>query len=176
MDWITDLVTNAVSGGLTGLLGTVFSGLMMWKENADKRAFEIEMRKMDISERKAEAEITLKQIEAESEAARVQGELTAFTASLNSDRASYSVGTDKHLALVIVDVVRGLIRPVLTVALVWVMTVVTFDVIEASGGYEDFISREGSQVGSELIGALIYMTTTAVLWWYGARSVSKSLK
>ncbi|QCG76673.1 TMhelix containing protein [Vibrio phage vB_VhaS_R21Y] len=176
MDWIADIFTAAVSGGLTGLLGTVFSGLVMWKENSDKRKFELEMRRLDISERKAEAEITLKQTEAETEATKIAAELNAFQASQKGDKATYSTKHPSNGWLIAVDVVRGLIRPVLTLALVTITTMITFDAIEATGGYEKFVAVQGVNIVLSLIESLIYMTNTAVLWWFGARSLSKSVK
>lgn len=176
MDWITDIFTNAVSGGLTGLLGTVFSGLIMWKENADKRKHELEMRRVDIEERKTEAEITLKQTNAETEAARFVGELNAFQASQRADKATYSIKDPSNPWLIAVDVVRGLIRPVLTIGLVIITTIITFDAIEAMGGYDQFLEVQGAQIVIDLVLALVYMTTTAVLWWFGTRALDKSIK
>lgn len=176
MDWITDIFTTAVSGGVTGLIGTVFSGVMMWRENADKRKHELEMRRVDIDERREEAALTLKQIDAESEATKIAAELNAFNNSISADKATYSIGGSDSAALLFVDVVRGLVRPALTLTLVIITSVVIFDVIEAAGGYDSLIESQGVELYSDLIHALIYMTTTAVLWWFGARENKKILK
>ncbi|AUR96005.1 TMhelix containing protein [Vibrio phage 1.215.B._10N.222.54.F7] len=176
MSWITDIFTTAVSGGVTGLIGTVFSGVMLWRENANKRKHEIEMRRVDIEERKAEAELTMKQIEAETEATKISAELNAFNSSIQADRATYSSRGSDSAVLLFVDAVRGLVRPVLTVALVIITSIVIFDVIEAAGGYDTVIQAQSAELYADLIHALIYMTTTAVLWWFGAREVKKSIK
>ncbi|QNJ59191.1 TMhelix containing protein [Vibrio phage vB_ValS_PJ32] len=176
MEWITDVLTSAVSGGVTGLIGTIFSGFMLWREKKDARQHEKEMRRIDIEERRAEAELTLKQTQAESEALKITSELNAFTASLKSDKATYSTKAPTNTALVIVDVVRGLIRPVLTLTLVTILTIVTFDIINAYGGYEKVITDQGVQMVDDLIHSIIYMTNAAVLWWFGTRDLNKKIK
>ncbi|APD18951.1 hypothetical protein [Vibrio phage J14] len=40
MSWVSDVVTTALSGGVTGVLGVALSGFFTWKEKANERAHE----------------------------------------------------------------------------------------------------------------------------------------
>lgn len=176
MSWIADVVTTAFSGGITGLVGAVFQGFLHLKENSDKRKFDLEMRRLDINELVKEGEIALKQTQAEAESRRIVGELNAFASSQKADKATYSNKRSSNPWLVAVDVLRGLIRPVLTIGLVCITVVITIDVVEASGGYENLITQHGTSLASELILSIVYMSSTAVLWWFGTRANNQAIK
>lgn len=175
MDWLTDIFSTVATGGITGVIGSVFTGIMAYKEKGAQRAHEKQMRDLDIQERKAEAEISLKQVEAETEGQIAMGELQAFNTSLSSDQARYATGANEHWAFVIVDVIRGLMRPALTVGLSYALCQVIFDVIEALGGWEVVVAAQGMSIVNDLIQSLIYVTTTAIVWWFGSRAVQKGL-
>ncbi|QKE60714.1 transmembrane helix protein [Vibrio phage vB_VhaS-VHB1] len=176
MEWITDLLTSAVSGGVTGLIGSIFSGFFMWRESVNKRKHELDLGRLALEERKLEGEQLLQQIKANSEANIAMAEMGAFTNSINADRKTYS-GRGGKLAflLTIVDFIRGLTRPALTAFLVYLVASITWDMVDALGGYDVVIKELKSlDLVERLIMAIIYMATSATLWWFGSRQLQKS--
>jgi hypothetical protein len=66
-----------------------------------------------------------------------------------------------------VDVVRGLMRPVITLGLLILMAVIYFTVAQDMAGPDDV------PVQITIIATVLYVGTTAVLWWFGTRNLSK---
>lgn len=175
-----DSLLNVFSGGATGLIG---AGINLFAEHKkaktamekadkdaenDRKMFELEAEHAD--RLSARVEDSKKEIEA----------VKLFGESIKADKATYSQGAAKALeslgmksdtgwvggfslimailslsALVMVDVARGLIRPVMTAYLVFMVA---------------DIGNEESK------GALIYMGTTALFWWFGTRVIPRAKK
>ncbi|ANO57635.1 hypothetical protein [Vibrio phage vB_VhaS-a] len=176
MDWITEFLTSALSGGVTGLIGSIASGFFMWREKVNQRKHELDLAKLSLDERRLEGEQLLQQIKAQSDATIAMAEMGAFANSINADRRTYSTSKGSRL-LQFVDFVRGLTRPVLTFFLVYLMSSITWDIVDALGGYEAVIQGIGSMsLVERLILGIIYMTTSAVLWWFGSRQIQKGFE
>lgn len=172
MSWIADVVTTALSGGVTGVLGVALSGFFTWKEKANERAHELALGEQDLKERRLEGELLHKQIEIEANAQVRQAEAQAFAESFNADQARYSIGdtSGANKALIFVDVVRGLIRPCLTLYLVVILTVLAYQLITALGGLNEVLSTmDGQSLLTDIVQAMVYLTVTAVTWWFGTR-------
>ncbi len=142
-----------LTGGATGLLGTVFSGVFDYfkqkQRNQHTLAMMMEERKtmeLEIHGRERVAVI-------EAESAQDIAASKTFAASYQSDQAHYSKGD--HPALVWVDVTRGLIRPILTVALVALVA--------------KFYFTADVESQHHIVATVLYITTAAVLWWFGTR-------
>ena len=159
-----DLFTSLITGGATGLLGTAISGLIGLFQARSERGHEIEMRKLDIDLAKAEASSAERVAAVEAESASHQAEMRALEASYR-DAHSRMSRPGEGGALKAVDVVRGLIRPVLTVALVAAVIVIFF--------YVGVPELDADKVGVRIIGTVLYLATAAVLWWFGQRQIEK---
>ncbi len=74
-----------------------------------------------------------------------------------------------------VDVIRGLVRPIMTV---YVMVVVTFIYLELQrlvGGMSSIPVIEAMSIYSTTINSILYVATTVVLWWFGIRGARKAI-
>ncbi|WAS28546.1 TM Helix protein [Vibrio phage LV6] len=175
MEWLNTFLGTALSGGVTGLLGTIFTGITTYLDKRSARQHELELYRLQIEERKTEGEIYLKQATVQVEGAIAMGELNAFTTSLSSDRATYATDAGDSWVFIIVDGVRGLMRPVLTTLLALAVIYLAVDVVEAVGGWDVVVKSQGMGLVSTLIDALTYCTVTAVVWWFGGRATQKGL-
>lgn len=175
MSEFTNILSSALSGGITGLIGTVFTGVTTYLDKKALRKHELDLRNLDIAERKAEANIMLEQTNAHTAGIIAQGELTAFNTSLTSDRAMYATNAGGSWAFIFVDAVRGLMRPVLTMVLAAGLLKLSFDVIEALGGWDAIVRAQGMDLINNLIESLTFCTVTAVVWWFGGRATQKGL-
>lgn len=170
MDWLTGIFDATLTGGITGLVGTVFTGWMTFKEKAADRAHQVVMRNLDMEERKIEADLAIKHVNAENEGKIALAEMGAFSASFGSDRATYSVGSDSTM-LLFVDAVRGLMRPILTMVLVVITGWLTFEVVESLGGWGSVKADYARTILDGMINTLLFCTATAVTWWFGSRAL-----
>ncbi len=169
-----EALLGAAGGGVTGLIGT---GIHAWlRRGEEKRAQEhtLAMREMDLKEMEREAELALRRVETEATrhlqeaqqerlAAQDIAAAQMRTSSYQQDEARYGGG--------MVDVIRGLMRPGITVCLLLMSLAVGWMVWHLVGGLESLPAAMLLEILRKLIDALIYLTTTAVVWWFGGRAM-----
>ena len=160
-----DLLMGVLSGGVTGLLGTVISGGMKFFENRQKHGHELAIMEMESKQMRVEAEIAKDVVELEMEGKDRTAAWSALEASYKESTARMSKGDSAWL--VMVDVVRGLMRPVITLGTLTLMGVIYFTVAQG------MVGPEGISVQVTIIQTVLYIATTAVLWWFGTRNMSK---
>lgn len=153
-----EAVIAILTGGATGLLGTLISSGVSFFERRQRNKHELELRRIDLEVTRAESEGAERVAAIEAESARDQAELAALAASHRSEAVRWSSGDSKWL--VFVDVVRGLMRPALTAASLAAVTVIYFTLSSPAPTVD---------VAVRIIDALIYLATTTTLWWFGTR-------
>lgn len=186
-----DLIGNVAAGGLTGLIGTgITQGVDLIKQKqANKHELakgaqlllqnEHELKMLD-KEKEYQLSMAISENEAAKELAETglkQATIIAdagnLQASIGHDRASYSLDMSKAgkfgaVLGSIIDLLRGIVRP---------LTTFFFEIVLAVMVYYSF--QEASRIDpsalagelSKLIDAVIYITTTVVMWWFGARGI-----
>lgn len=174
-------IASVLSGGLTGLIGTVTQKVFEYKTKQlevelqkTKFANEIELKKVDaqLMEQEWKARTQVAEIEA---TAKVEAEdAKAFSAALTSEPQKYSSGpltVKQNWLMVLLDFIRGIIRPGLTIYLCAITTVVYLQSKEAMG-----MGLSGSQaydLVTQIVNTILYLTTSCVLFWFGSRNKSK---
>jgi len=148
-----DAIASVLTGGITGLIGTAVSGVVEYFKTKQRNAHELAMIQAERETLQLEIAGRERVAEIESESARDISASESFRESLRADIARYSSGDSPWL--VGVDVVRGLVRPVLTLGLVaftaWIYAT-------APESMEDQVTS-----------TVLYVCTAAVLWWFGTR-------
>lgn len=180
-------ITSVFSGGLTGLVGAGFTAFIEMKKQQAEYDHQYKMEQLTIESMKQE-------YAARKDIAIVEGQTETNIAdaavlkeSYLADSLAYSqktVWSDKgrygwvlDTLLVLVDVLRGSVRPLVTYFLIGFMAVLF---ARAYSAYE-MLSPEmqdpvvlGNLV-DQIITAALYVTTTCVLWWFGTRSARKAI-
>ena len=187
MDWLNTAlgtIGSVVSGGLTGLLGI---GVQRYFDMKNKQ---LDLQIMDkkhaheLAMKKADAEIVAQEWAARTQIAmdenRSQVEVAdsqAFAASFN-EPVRFSDGIKPNSAqawlLVILDFIRGIVRPGLTMYLCALTTAVYFKasalVDPALDGVQYF------KIVSEVVDTILYLFVTCSCWWFGVRNRGKNAK
>ena len=146
-----------LSGGATGLLGTAISAGIGWIERRQRHQQELELRRIDLEMTKAEAASAERVAAIEAESAQSTAELRAIEQSHRQAGGRWSSGDSAWL--VAVDVVRGLIRPLLTLAFLALAAVIYFRLP----------TPEVPDVAARMVDTVLYLATTTTLWWFGTR-------
>lgn len=149
-----ELLGSVLTGGATGLIGTAVSHVFSFFKEKQKNAHTLAMMREERETLMLEIEGRERVAEIQSESAQDIAESKAFLASMNADRARYSSGDSRWL--VMVDVVRGLIRPALTVGLVIFVGVI-------------WSTSNDPEIDKQVVATVLYVCTAAVLWWFGTR-------
>jgi hypothetical protein len=172
-------LSAVVSGGMTGILGVVVQRIADYKNKQldlqlmdKKHTHEVKMREVDalIMQQEWAARTEVASIEAAGREAVADSQ--AFAASFN-EPSRYSEGakfTDNQAWLmVILDFIRGIVRPGLTIYLCILTTFVYF---EAKGllANSPINETQAYEIIKLIIGTILYLTTTCLLWWFGSRN------
>ena len=159
-----DTIMSVLTGGATGLLGTVVSGAIDFFQSRAEHKREMDLRRLDIELAQTEAGAAEKVAAIEAEGARHAAELEAMEASYREASSRMSRAGDGFL-MKLVDFVRGMTRPVLTWGLVALVGTIYFT-LGAAG-------LEPESIKPRIVETVLYLATAAVLWWFGQRQIEK---
>jgi len=179
---IAGVFSSAAFGGITGLFGTLISKVGDYYALKQKNAFDLAMRDKDMAIAQIEAtkEVTIAQ---DTNAAnREIAESEVLGKSYEADRATYltpDVQKDVPpkmkgivaLAMAVVDFVRGMTRPGLTLYLCILTTLMYLQMkaIVTAAGQQAFTPADAVKIIILIVDAVIYLTTVTVTWWFGTR-------
>ncbi|GAB6178067.1 hypothetical protein JCM16814_29580 [Desulfobaculum senezii] len=171
-----EFLLSIVSGGATGILGSLFKGIGDYMKRKQEMKHEREMRKFDMEMMDKEWEYRDRAATREGEV-RLQESADALkAASYANDQATYSRGLDIKLKfsrflLVLVDVVRGLTRPVLTGYMLWLIwdTRRAVDSALVAAGADMLDVATAMDLQKRIICTILYLGSMTVAWWFGDR-------
>ena len=150
-----DLIATVVSGGATGIIGSIVGGAFKWLDRRDAareadavRAHELSLQRLAIETRGAETESERAIVEAETAGA-------ALVASYRHDRAAAP-------ATPWVADVKAMVRPALTFALIVLTAAIYFALDDGADG--------AAELRAYVVNTVVYTTSAAVLWWFGDRA------
>lgn len=168
---LEEVIGVASSGGLGAIIGAV-SGYFTRRQQAklEESRFEHDqaMRKLDLQEAKLEQEHALAVADKQLELAETEAEIQAQVADsqlLESSilAASKSSGNSK------VDALKGLMRPLITVFMLIVSTWLLAALWKKLGGLEAFSTEELVSLFEYMVKQIVFLTVTAVTWWFASR-------
>ena len=149
-----DVIASVLTGGATGIIGSAIGTVGRFLEKRQ----ELKQMKLEFDQelQLQQLQITARKDELESEQAIVQtqAESDIKTASYSHD-ASYGVSTP------IISSMLRFVRPALTFGLL------------GFSGYIFLSVQEDANIVRELSNQIMFLTTTAVAWWFGDRSLRK---
>lgn len=176
-------VLLGASGGIFGILGALFKhGLEVYQETKKEQQSllllkENNLHELAMADKQAELMVLESKNALKIADTTVYGEVEkasydALEASYEADKASYSAAPTSPW-LIAVDVVRGMIRPSLTLYFAIFLSVLTFMVYSnlPAEVYND--QKFLASTFYRLIDALIFLGTSAVGWYFAARPSSK---
>jgi len=158
------MISDIIFGGLTGLIGGIAQKVADYKTK--KLELELLQKKTDaeIQLRKVDAEIMAQEWAARTKVAEIETASEDFKASFNEPELySEHVKPTKQQGwlLIFVDFLRGIVRPFLTLYLCAVTTVM-------------YLRTDGGTINPQsVVDTVLFLTTTAVCWWFGSRGAKK---
>lgn len=180
-----EILGSLFGGGITGILGAVFTKVVEYKNQKRADAHEIKMAEVERETMKLEQagkiKIAVKESEAEMDVAKTEAEaekyladVDAFWKSVEADKASFLTGKVRGTAFTsfvftIVDALRGVVRPLLTfymaILLTWIASTL-YSIVKLSGGVDP---DQAFVLLKLMISGLLYIGTVVILWWFGTR-------
>jgi hypothetical protein len=174
------------SGGATGLIGVIAQRYGDYKNKQLDMQLESQRHMNAVAMRQVDAEIMKQEWAAKTKVAEVEAagkeavaDAGAFGESYKLEPTRYSEGVKpsrgQGWVLVLLDAFRGIIRPGLTIYLCALTTYVWFQV-RAVLATENLDPADVLDVWKMVVGTILYLTTTCVLWWFGTRNKAKQPK
>lgn len=173
-----------LSGGVTGLLGVVFQRFADYKNKQldmqiEKQKGDLELLKMDKEAQIRQAEIAgkIEVANVETRGASDVAESAAFTKSFEMEPKRYAdgpapagrAGVISYLLLTTVDVIRGIVRPVLTLYLCGIATYLYLDAHSLLSA-KIFTPEQAISIVGGIIDTILYLWVTCTTWWFGTRN------
>lgn len=198
------MLLDVVFGGITGLVGTIWTGYNNRKVKelelkaidakhsydiarikAESDAMIVEARaNIQITQSKANALIELEKMEA-FKTSQEQGNQIALTTKL-AEKLVGATGWVRYISIPLItiiafflglaDVFRSFARPLITMYLLFVSSWIAWKAWELMSYSKNIItSTQAVSILEQTISVLLYLSTTAVCWWFGDRMSEKGL-
>jgi hypothetical protein len=194
-----------VLGGITGLIGTIWSShnkrklyALEIKDKAGRRSHELAMVKAESDATIAESRAQIEVVSARVSGAVDLAETEAFTQSLGSIQANFfdasymerlfavegrlrylAVPAGILLALFFgtLDLVKGSARPGITFYLLGISTWITIKSWQLLDKINpsQITAKMATGITSDAVGIIFYLTVTSVTWWFGDRMAAKGM-
>lgn len=146
-----EILGSVITGGASGLAGTAITAWVEHKKQAQKNAHELALLKH-------EKELATLEIQGRERVATVEAEGAALVASYEADARRYGTGTSRWAHLLdLVDVVRGLTRPVLSGYFAGLLCFIWY-------------STNEDELRVKITATILYVATTGIVWWFGSRA------
>lgn len=161
------MISDLIFGSVTGLIGGIAGKVVDFKV----KKLEIEAKKIQLDQeiqlRRVDAEVMREEWAQRTKVAEIEADATIYKASQN-EPTSYSANikpTEKQgWLLVALDVLRGSVRPVLTLYLCGIVTVL-------------YLRTDGGRVDPQsIVDTVLYLATVCVSWWFGSRTSAAPVK
>lgn len=178
------IVSSVFAGGATGIIGVI---AQRWADYKN-RQLDLQLEQMridgDLAKRKLDAEIMAQEWAGRTKVAEVEAEgrsdvasSEAFAASFKMEPARYFegprpkgiIGAVIALSQAMLDVVRGFVRPGLTVYLCVITTMIYLNAL-AIMALKTITPDQAFEMVKMINATILYLTTTCVLWWFGTRN------
>lgn len=183
---LLDILASVLSGGATGLIGAGMQMFASWAKGKQ----EIELQKLknenNLALLKLQGELADKEWAHRTEIAAIQergaenkSANEAFAASFNLEPKSYSEKIKptwgQAWVLVLLDGIRGIVRPGLTIYLCVLTTLIYFQSRDLLNR-ENLSAIQALDITNQVINTVLYLCTTVVLWWFGSRNQGAKAK
>jgi hypothetical protein len=178
------------SGGATGIIGVVAQRFADYKNKQLDMQLEAQRQANALQMKEVDAKIMAQEATAKVEQTKVEGELrkeddiikgktetdvadaAALAASYNLEPKQFSSGTltdGQRWLMVVLDAFRGAVRPLLTIYLCMLTTLVYYQARNILSG-QQLDMATAMELEKMIVGTILYLTTTCVLWWFGTRN------
>jgi len=197
---ILGLLSTALSGGLVGIFGSLFTNILTFFNQRQKNKHDLSLREMDLKEISANKEFMLAEAQANIQITKTQvegavelQESVAFTESQKSamtslfkpsymDRLMEKGGWWNNLVCSIiaflfgtVDFIKHILRPGMTVFISIIFALICMESWEilSQGGYEWTMDKAVAII-TMMVDAVVYLTLMVWGWWFSDRRIAKA--
>jgi hypothetical protein len=173
LDVIIDLATSSGFGAIVGLVGSQLAKIEKRKRAIIDNAHERDMADLDMQRDAAESAQALQMADKQIEQSQAEAEIASEVSSGEAFTASQLMG-NKPSGPSKMDQFRTAMRPLITIFLLFMVSVLTYKIQKLLGGLESLQVTELLKLYIHIINQLVFLTVTGVLWWFGSRDTDNA--
>ncbi len=176
MGVLMQVLSSSAFGAVIGLLGSWLTKREERKNHKIKSEYEFKMAELKKAETELKYRHELELAEKKIEGIKTQGTIDKDLEELKAFKESVKTQS-KNSKIKIVDAIRGLMRPTITLYLLVIGTIIAINLHHFAGGIENSLSApEVVIMYRETIAQIMFLLTTAITWWFGSRPSSSRIK
>lgn len=179
LEFLGTALSSIVGGGLTGILGVVAQRVADYKNKQLDLQLSQQKFNHELAMKQADAAIMREEFASRTQVANIEADSRvnvadsqAFAASFNEPQ-KYSEGVKPSAGqgwmLVILDFIRGIVRPGLTLYLCALTTLIYVHAREQLKA-SPITPEHAHELVKLIIGTILYLFTSCLLWWFGSRN------
>lgn len=167
LETLLGILASGGTGAIVGLIGSFAIKWLDLKVLKEKLTVEVKMAEIRTRELELEQSHALALADKEIDKAEVEGKITLDVAEMQAFAESQKAQAIRYGG--VVDSIRGLMRPVITLFLLIASTWILYRVWQMVGGLQALDQDELLALFKSQIDAMTFLTMTAVTWWFGSR-------
>lgn len=170
MSMILEFLVGGGAGGVVGLVGAYLTKLEERKVLQIKNTHEKDMGNLRLREQEAEQNHELAVADKQIQKAEVEGQIRLDEAEIKGWATTL---TDEMSKSTLGAMVKGAMRPAITLYLLGIVTYLTINIWTLTAGLESVDKYELLDILKQIIAQVLFLTVTCTTWWFGARASSK---
>jgi hypothetical protein len=182
-------ILSGLAGILSGVGGSLISNIFNLFTTKEKNKQELALIDARIRELQAESAAHIQEVQIQAQVQQEVANQTSFDFSqqygnkpliesemilkLFENKWTRWLGAILVFLMAIVDVVRAAMRPAITIVLMFITGIITYQHLKIIDANKQIVD---AAMISEIIESIIYLTFTVVGWWFGDRTIGKFVK
>lgn len=167
MEFLVDLFSTGGMGAITGLIGGWLTKREERKQKVLDYGHTAKMRMVDLKELELEHAQQVLMVDKQIDLAEAEGNIQLDAKEIDAFTASQK-GGGKFM-----DIAKSLVRPLITGFLLFVTFTLYRELDQLVGGLDSLPQEQMIALYGSVIQQIIFLTVTAVAWWFAARPSSQ---
>jgi len=170
---------SLLSGGITGVVGSGITKYAEYKTKQLDLQGELSKSQVELQQMQLETQRQLQLKDKDNEVELAKSADQVLSTSFDADAAKYlqaavGAGPITRGLMATVDFIRGLMRPLITIYLISVTSWIVFTLYNLVERLLVTSPDSAEMVGiwAQVVNMVLYLTATAVTWWFGSRPAS----
>lgn len=174
LDIIMGIASSSGLGVIAGLVGSYFTKREERKLAETMNAHERDMAAIDAQREAADQTHSLAMADKKADLAQIEGAIASDIAEM--DNISETIrAQSKPSGHPLIDGILRFVRPLITLYLLIVLTIITYKLHTLTGGLENLKDGEIFALYKHIIHQTVFLAVTAVAWWFGSRGAGNKI-
>ena len=169
LEIVGGIASSSGLGAIIGLVGSYMAKREQRKLDEMNNGHEKDMARIDLERDAAESVQALAMADKQIEQSQAEAEIASEVSAGEAFTASQVLASKQDPGFKIVAAIQSLMRPLITIYLLLIVTYITYNLHQLLNGFEALPISDVYSLYNHIINQTVFLTVTAVLWWFGSR-------